>query len=128
MTQEKKADIDNVSHSSKVSEWAKKVLLNGLGAVFLTEEGIKSALVDMKLPKNVINAALSQAEKTKKEISGLIAQEVKEFLGKIELDEIIRKVLAGQSIEITAKINFVDDKNKKKAAPKAAASNKRTKL
>lgn len=123
---QKKQEIDGQGQGSKVSEWAKKTLLSGLGAVFLTEEGIMSALSDMKLPKNVITAALSQAERTKKEISGLIAHEVKEFLGKIELDQIIRKVLAGQRIEISASISFSDNKKEKKAAPRAARRSKKT--
>ncbi len=116
----KKLENNDSSASTKVSEWAKRALLSGLGAVFMTEEGIMNALTDMKLPKNVIASALAQADKTKKEVSGLIANEVKQFLGKIELDEIIRKVLAGQTIEISASISFSDKKSPKKAASKAA--------
>lgn len=120
MVTNKKTEDDSSAYSTKVSEWAKKALLSGLGAVFMTEEGIMNALTDMKLPKNVIASAVAQAEKTKKEVSGLIANEVKQFLGKIELDEIIRKVLAGQTIEISASISFGDKKATKKAASKAA--------
>lgn len=104
---------------SKVSDWVKKTLFGGLGAVLMTEEGIKSALSEMKLPKNVIASAVAQAEKTKRELSGMIANEVKEFLARIELDEIIKKVLAGQSITISATISFSDNKDKK-SDPKAA--------
>lgn len=123
---EKKQETSDSQQGSKVSEWARKTLLSGLGAVFLTEEGIMSALSEMKLPKNVITAALSQAERTKREISGLIAHEVKEFLGKIELDQIIRKVLEGQRIEISASISFSDNKKEKKAAQGAARRRKKT--
>ena len=121
---EKKID-EEARNASKVSEWAKKTILSGLGAVFLTEEGIMNALGDLKLPKSVIASALAQAEKTKSELSGMVAHEVKQFLGKIEIDEIIRKVLRGQTIEISATIKFSDKNATKKAAPKAARRSKK---
>ncbi len=113
---------DNEASSSKVSDWVKKTVMTGVGAVFMTEEGIRNALSDMKLPKNVIAAAVSQADKTKKEISGLIAKEVRSFLDRIEVEDIIQKALAGQSIEIRATIRFSDNKpEKKKKSAKMSA-------
>lgn len=96
--------------------------MTGVGAVFMTEEGIRNALSDMKLPKNVIAAAVSQADKTKKEVSTLIAKEVRSFLDRIEVEDIIQKALAGQSIEIRATIKFSENKpeGKKKAAKMTA--------
>lgn len=113
----------NIS-ASKVSDWVKKTLLTGASAVFMTEEGIRNALSDMKMPKNVIASAVAQADKTKREISTMIAKEVRHFLDRIKVEDIIQKALAGQTIEITATIKFVGDKDKakKKAAPKAAKS------
>lgn len=84
-----------------------------------------NAFSDLKLPKSVIAAAMAQAEKTKREISSLVASEVKEFLSKIEVDEIIRKVLAGQSIEIQASIRFADKSVQKKRPRKAAKNTKK---
>lgn len=113
---------DSDSGVSKVSDWVKKTVMTGVGAVFMTEEGIRNALSDMKMPKNVIAAAVSQAEKTKKEVSGLIAKEVRSFLDRIEVEDIIQKALAGQSIEIRATIKFSDSKPEpKKKGVKVAA-------
>lgn len=119
----KKYLIDDVeSNTSKVTDWVKKTVMTGVGAVFMTEEGIRNALSDMKMPKNVIAAAVAQADKTKKEISGLIAKEVRSFLDRIEVEDIIQKALAGQTIEIRASIKFSGDKpEKKKKSAKIAA-------
>jgi hypothetical protein len=106
-------DDENQLVPSKVSDWVKKTLLTGVGAVFMTEEGIRNALSEMKLPKNVIAAAVSQADKTKREISGMIASEVRHFLDGIRVDEIIRKALVGQTIEINATIRIKPDKKKR---------------
>lgn len=116
-------DQDSTS-SSKVSDWVKKTLLTGVGAVFMTEEGIRNSLSEMKMPKNVIAAAVAQAEKTKREISSMIAKEVREFLDRIEVEEIIKKALAGQTIEINATIKFTGDAGEKKAVKKTAKISK----
>jgi hypothetical protein len=102
---------ENDFTASKVSDWVKKTFMTGVGAVFMTEEGIRNALSDMKMPKTVIAAAVAQAEKTKKEISGMIAKEVRSFLDRIKIEDIIQKSLAGQAIEIRATIKFSDQKD-----------------
>ena len=43
-----------------------KALVTGVGAVFMTEEGIRSAVSDMRLPKDVARGLVQQAEVTKK--------------------------------------------------------------
>lgn len=63
-------------------------------------------------------------KKTRQEINALVAGEVRSFLNSIEVDEIIKKVLAGQVIEIKAQIKFA----KKKRPTKAASSLAKSKL
>src|SRR5688572_6997697 len=98
----KKNDLDESMdpHHKTLSDWVKKALTTGVGAVFLTEESIRNTLSELKLPKNVISSALHQADKTKKEITSLMAKEVRSFLDSIEIDELVKKILAGATIEI----------------------------
>ncbi len=58
-------------------------------------------------------------KKTRQEINALVASEVRSFLNSIEVDEIIKKVLAGQVIDIKAQIKFA-----KKRRPIKAVSSK----
>lgn len=106
--------------ATSVSDWVKKTLLTGVGAVFMTEEGIRNSLADLKMPKSVIAMAVTQAEKTKQEVSALVAKEVRNFLEKIKVEDIIQKALAGQTLEIKATIKFKGQQDKKKAAKNAA--------
>jgi hypothetical protein len=124
MDKSKKNAVDDDVHaaSSKVSDWVKKTLLTGVGAVFMTEEGIRNAMSDMKMPKNVIAAAVAQADKTKQDLSAMVANEVRNFLQKIKLEDIVQKALAGQTIEIKATIKFGKPNSKKKAVDKTAKS------
>ena len=104
---------ENTLAPSKVSEWVKKTLLTGVGAVFMTEEGVRNALSEMKLPKSVIAAAISQADRTKREISSMIAGEVRQFLERVRVDDIIKKALADQTIKINATIRIKPNKKKR---------------
>src|SRR5229473_2052250 len=49
---------------SFVPELVKRVAVAGLGALFMTEEGIRSLAGQLKLPKEVLGFIVSQAEKT----------------------------------------------------------------
>lgn len=122
MNKRKSDPEDNDSNfvQSKVSDWLKKTLLTGAGAVFMTEEGIRNALSELKMPKNMIASAVAQADKTKREVSSLIANEVRHFLDRIKVEDIIKKALEGQTLEISASIRFSGDKStsKKKSAKK----------
>ncbi len=51
-----------------VPEFVRKAAVAGLGAVFMTEEGIRSLAGQLKLPKEMLGVILSQAEKTKTEV------------------------------------------------------------
>lgn len=125
MDKKKQAQDDQETQSSKMSDWVKKTLLTGVGALFLTEEGIKNTLSDLKMPKNVISAAIAQADRAKDEISSMIAKEVRGFLDRIAVEDIIKKALAGRTIEITATIKFADDEKASKKAVKMTAQIKK---
>lgn len=93
----------------KISNLVKKTLMSSLGALFITEESVRKILTEMKLPKSVIISAVSQAEKTKKEFMLLVAAEIRNFLEAIEADKLIKKIISGSSIEISASIKLVDN-------------------
>lgn len=106
-----KEEKDNYN-SGKLGDWAKKIALTGMGALFMTEEGVRNLLSEMKLPKNVASAMITQAEKTKAEIRLLFAKEMRQFLEHIEVEKIIKKVLKNQSIDVKISIKLNDKKDK----------------
>ena len=62
---------------------------------------------------------ISQADKSKKEIVRLLAKEIRGFLDGLKIDEILRKTLKGQKIELKASISFSEkDKEKKVVRPR----------
>lgn len=52
---------------------------------------------------------LGQADKTRKDITQLMARELKAFLDTIQVQDILRKVLSNATLEIEAKIRLIPD-------------------
>ena len=106
-----------------VPEFVRKVAVAGLGAIFMTEEGIRNLAGQMKLPKEVLAYILSQAEKTKGEVGRVVSEEVRRFLQSEKLREEFLKLLSGMTIEVKAQIRMVpkdaEDAGPAEAEPKS---------
>jgi hypothetical protein len=93
-------------------ELMRKVAFAGLGALFMTEEGIRSVASQLKLPKEALAYALAQAEKTKDEVGRVLSEELRRFLRSEKLREDFLRLLAGMSLEVTAQVRLVPDPKK----------------
>ena len=103
----------------------KRALMTGIGTVFMTEEGIKNALSDLKMPKEAYGYVVSQADRTKRELIATIARELRGFLDNLELDELMRRSLEDTTFEIntTITIRRADD-----GEPKVEVGERSTKV
>lgn len=95
-----------------VPEIVRKVAVAGLGAVFMTEEGIRNLAGQLKLPKEALTLVLGQAEKTKDEIGRVLSEELRRFLQSDKLRDEFLKMLAGMTIEVRAEVKLVPDRVK----------------
>jgi len=89
-----------------LSEMARRILLTGIGAIFMTEESIRNAIGEMKLPKEAMGYVLDQAKKQKNELVAVVAEEVSQFFSKIKVHEEIQKALSALHIHIDARLSF----------------------
>jgi len=51
--------------SGLVPDIVRRAVLTGVGALFMTEEGIRNLVGDMKMPKDALAFLMSQADKTR---------------------------------------------------------------
>ena len=86
-----------------------KALLSGVSAVLMTEEGIRNALGDMRMPKEAIGYLVQQTERSRKDLFQAVSSEVKGFLGDVDLPGAVRKALIGMKVEVRANIRFIDE-------------------
>jgi hypothetical protein len=83
----------------------RKILTTGVGAALMTEEGIRSALADIKLREYLSRQAL----KGKEELTKVVASELKRFLEHVNLHEEIEKALSGMKIQIQATVTLAQN-------------------
>lgn len=105
-----------------VGEVLRKAAVASLGAIFMTEEGVRNLAGQLKLPKEVMGYLLAQAEKTKDDVGRVISEEVRKFLQSEKLREEFVKLLAGMAVEVTAHIRMVPDPQAGERAEKPAKS------
>ena len=96
-------------------EWAlpdllKRGILAGIGALFMTEEGVRSILGELKLPKEAAQFVINQVAKTKEDLFRVIASEIRGFLDSTNISEELRGALTGMSLEISTTVRFIPEK------------------
>lgn len=78
-------DEDELKKSGlSITDIAKKLVAVGVGAAFLTEESIRSALGEVKMPKEILNVVLQNATKTKDVIADQVTKEIIKLISKID--------------------------------------------
>lgn len=87
----------------------------GIGAVFMSEEGVRRLASQLKLPKEALGFLLSQAEKTKDEIGRVVGEEVRKLLQSDKVRDELLKMIAGMTIEVRAEVKLVPDRVKGQA-------------
>jgi hypothetical protein len=92
--------------SGLVPDIVRRAVLTGVGALFMTEEGLRNLVGEMKLPKDALGFLLAQADKTRSEVARVVTQEVRRFLESDRLRREIWKLLTSVSIEINATMNL----------------------
>jgi hypothetical protein len=100
-----------------IVEAMRKVAFAGLGALFMTEEGIRSLAGQLKLPKEALGFVLSQAERTKDEVGRVLSDELRRFLRSDKLREDVLQLLSGMRMEVTASVRLVPDPDRKPGEP-----------
>ena len=118
---------DEKSFRGVIPDFVRKMAVAGLGAVFMTEEGIRNLAGQMKLPKEALTYILGQAEHTKDQIGRVVSEEVRRFLQSEKLRDEFLKLMSGMTLEIKAEVKLVPDRAKGEAATKVEIHELKTK-
>jgi hypothetical protein len=122
------AGREESSRAGFVPEFVRKVAVAGLGAIFMTEEGIRSLAGQLKLPKEVLGYILGQAEKTKDEVGRVVSEELRRFLQSEKLRDELLKLVSGMTIEVKAQIRLVPPEERAEGEKGESETPPRTKV
>lgn len=92
--------------SGLVPDIVRRAVLTGVGALFMTEEGIRNMVGELKLPKDALAFLLAQADKTRGEVARVMTQELRRFLESDTLRREIWKLLTSVTLELNASIQL----------------------
>jgi hypothetical protein len=90
----------------RATDFMRKALVAGVGALFLTEEGIRNLVGELKLPKELIGALLAQADRTKQDVVRILGEELRRFFESAQLHEELLKLLTDVTIEVKTEIKL----------------------
>ncbi len=90
----------------RAADFMKKAMMAGVGALFLTEEGIRNVVGDLKLPKEMLASLVTQADRTKQEVVRTLGEEVRRFLESAAVHEELHRLLSDVTIEVKAEVRL----------------------
>lgn len=90
-----------------IPETVRKALVTGLGALFMTEEGIRHLVTEMRLPKEAVGYLLKHADQAKDQLLEAVSKELRTFLESVNLAEELQKILSSVVLEVKTEIRLV---------------------
>ncbi len=106
------------SSSSSVAEFVKRMAVNGLGALLVSEEGLRRAVEQRKIPEGALSQLRHQAERARADLARILSAEVQNVLRSDWLKEALQEALGGMTLEVRAEVKLVP----KKPTPQGKAS------
>jgi hypothetical protein len=102
-----KPDGESGFAAKMIGDLARRALTSGIGAMFMSEEALRTSFGDMKLPKEAMGYLVAQADKTKRDIIDVVGRETGAFLSKLEIEKVVAKMLANTTFEIETRIRII---------------------
>jgi hypothetical protein len=86
----------------------RRALTLGLSGIFTTEEAFRRALGDT-LPRDWVDFALDQSDRTRTEFVNRLASELGRVVESMDLEEVTRRLLSENRIELKIEMRLVPD-------------------
>src|SRR4051794_9707783 len=97
---------------TKAAEMMKKVLTVGVGALFLTEDALRTLVTEFKLPKELLGGILDSANKTKNEFLQSLSRDVlSRVTDKVDPASLLQEFFTSNDIDLHVKISFKKKKH-----------------
>jgi hypothetical protein len=86
----------------------RKLLSLGLGALFLSEDYVRRAVKEAKLPREIGKSIAQNASKGKEELFGYVARELSGFLRQMDVQAELSRFASNHKIQVT--LEFIPKK------------------
>jgi hypothetical protein len=106
------------TEGSFLPELLRRGLTMGFTGFFMTEEALRRALGDT-LPRDWMEFMVEQSEKTRAELLDRLSREFGRVISAFDPVEILRRLLDGQTIEVSARIRLANGERARRAGRRA---------
>jgi hypothetical protein len=86
-------------------ELARRAISFGLSGLFLTEETIRKAVGDT-LPRDWLDFAVDQSERTRKEFLERLTYEIAQSLENVDVVSVLSELLEGRTLQVKAEVRL----------------------
>jgi len=88
-------------------EAVKRAVAGSVGSMFLSEDGLRQTLTEMKLPKEIAAFIMAQSNEVKRDFMRIVAREIREFLEHTDFYDEMARILTTLSFEIRTEIRLI---------------------
>jgi hypothetical protein len=88
-----------------VPDLLRRVIGLGFSGLFMTEEVLRKALGDT-LPKEWVEFAIEQSERTRRELVERVASEIGRLVDGVDPAELLERLVRGHELEVTARVRL----------------------
>jgi hypothetical protein len=92
---------------SVIPDLIKKAVIGGVERGYESAESLRNFISEQKLPKEIVNALLSNIDETKNGLFRVVAKEIRNFLEAVDWQRELQKLLTTVSFEIKTEIRFI---------------------
>ena len=114
-------DHDEDPRGGVLPELTRRLLSAGVGAYFLTEETIRRAVGEARLPRDVANQVVQGAQRRKDDLFNYVKRELGQVIENIDIQGELRRFLQDHNVKVSAEIEFVPKQRPAGGAPAADA-------
>jgi hypothetical protein len=98
-------DESGAGRITSLPELARRALSMGFAGFFMTEEAVRRALGDT-LPKDWIDFAVDQSDRTRREFVERFSYEIGQSLERVDMAKVLSDLLEGRTLEVKAQIRL----------------------
>lgn len=101
-------------------EFLRRSLSLGFTGLFMTEEAVRKAFGD-KVPRDWVEFFIAQGDRTRQDMVDRFSVEFGRVLSAMDPVETLKRLVDGQTLEVSAKIRFAKDDSTKRSTVSARA-------
>jgi hypothetical protein len=110
--------------SGFIPDLLRRAMVMGFSGFFTTEAAIRRALGETVSP-DLVGFAAEQGERARQDLLERVTREVGRVLEKVDVADVLQKVLEGRTVEVTARIRLVEPDEESKPSGGAKPSDQK---